>query len=357
MTTEPLPDLKRRHCQTKTENVIFSSVSSKKCHNETALNLSIRQLRYICEVTRLGSIQAASRTLAISQSSIIAAIAAAEFEAGAKLFERKPAVGITPTPTGRRFVRSALSLLAAEEEFTRAMREEAAGVPRHIRVGCFEPFGAMFMPSVMRRYLDEVGEAEVSFLEGDNAQLTTWLANGDVDFAVAYDIGPDLGQSTTPICRLPAHALLSADNPLAGRTSLSIAELAEHPLVLLDLPHTSAYLLGLFESRSLRPRVCLRTRSYETIRSAVSVGFGVSVLNMRPLNYPVGDVQNLVRVPLSDDLPAPTLQVTDMYGPQKPRFVRRFIAVLRDFFVELGPSRFAVAMPEREPHLLYPGSG
>jgi DNA-binding transcriptional LysR family regulator len=43
------------------------------------MNLTIRQLRYICEASREGSIQAASRKLAISQSSIVAALEAAEF--------------------------------------------------------------------------------------------------------------------------------------------------------------------------------------------------------------------------------------------------------------------------------------
>lgn len=316
------------------------------------MNLTIRQLRYICEASRQGSIQAASRSLAISQSSIIAAIAAAEYEMRAKLFDRRPAIGIRPTPAGERFVRSALQLLAAEDEFARSVREETSALPPHIRIGCFEPFGAMFMPPLMRRYLDAVGPAEISLMEGDHAQLATWLAAGTVDFAVAYDIGPHLAQGAAPICRLPAHALLSVDSPFAKVTSVSLAELATMPLVLLDLPHTGAYLLTLFELLALRPQISLRTRSYETVRCAVASGFGMSILNMRPLSLTMGDPPELVRVPLSDDLPAPALQVIDVYGQRKPLFLRRFIEITRDFFTNLGPARFAVATPHRQPSLL-----
>ena len=316
------------------------------------MNLTIRQLRYICEASREGSIQAASRKLAISQSSIVAALEAAEFEVGAKLFDRRPAVGIKPTPAGQRFIRLAHSLLAAEDEFKRGMKETTTSMPRHIRVGCFEPFGATFMPRVMRRYLDQVSDAEISLMEGDHTQLAAWIEKGEVDFAVAYDIGPDLGQSAAPICKLPAHVLMSAEDRLANREAVSLAEIVDRPFILLDLPHTGAYLLALFEMNALRPRISLRTRSYETVRCAVAAGFGVAILNMRPLSPGLGEIPGLVRLPLSDELPAPTLQVIDIYGPHKPFFVRSFIDVIRAFFAEMGPARFAVATPQRQHGLI-----
>ncbi|HQT85865.1 MAG: transcriptional regulator [Acidiphilium sp. 37-64-53] len=318
------------------------------------MNLSIRQLRYICTVAQHGSVQAASRHLAISQSSIIAAIDAAEHVASTRLFDRRPAIGLAPTPSGRSFVREALALLASADAFDRAVKQQSSGMPAHIRIGCFEPFGAMFMPTVIRRYLDIMGPAEVSLLEGDHVQLANWLATGAVDFALAYDIGPDLGQSSTPICRLPAHAVLARGNPLAGRARVSLEDLVENPFILLDLPHTGHYLLNLFNHVSRRPTISLRTRSYETVRCAVAAGFGMSILNMRPLNTGLDDTPGLIRVPLSDDLAAPALQVVDIYGAHKPMFVRRFIEIVHEFFARLGPARFAVATPERHGELLFP---
>jgi DNA-binding transcriptional LysR family regulator len=94
-----------------------------------------------------------------------------------------------------------------------------------------------------------------------------------------------------------------------------------------------------------RPRVSLRTRSYETVRSAVAAGFGASILQMRPNRYSAPDNPGLVRRPLLDEIPAPALIVADIYGPRKPAFVRRFIEVLQAFFVDLGASGFAVATP------------
>jgi len=54
----------------------------------------------------------------------------------------------------------------------------------------------------------------------------------------------------------------------------------------------------------------------------------------------------LVRRPLIDNLPAPTLIVADMYGSHKPAFVRSIIEIVNDLFHEIGPNGSAVAMPE-----------
>ncbi|TIU31454.1 MAG: LysR family transcriptional regulator, partial [Mesorhizobium sp.] len=112
------------------------------------MNLTIRQLRYVCEVARLGSVLAASRSLYISQSSILAAITLAEAGMGARIFDRRPARGVSITPAGQRFVAAARIMLAAETEFNRSIGDLNGRVPKVLRIGCFEPFGALFMPEM-----------------------------------------------------------------------------------------------------------------------------------------------------------------------------------------------------------------
>ena len=318
------------------------------------MRLSLRQIHYVSEVGRLGGIQAAARRLMISQSSIMAAIDRAETELGGAIFDRRPARGVVVTPAGARFLQAARRLLAAEAEFERALDVLHDAAPPVVRIGCFEPFGPLFMTTILRRYLDEAGAPEISLMGGDQTELHAWLDAGSVDIVVTYDIGPAFATSITPICRVPTHAILPADDPLAAQDAVSILDLAERPIVLLDLPHTSAFLLAVFDLYGRRPRVQLRTRTYETVRSAVASGLGVSVLNMRPLSAASPDGSGLVRRPILDELPTPTLIAVDIYGELKPLFVRRLIALLRRFFAEMGPERFAVSLPERYPALLVP---
>lgn len=316
------------------------------------MNLTIRQLRYVCEVAQLGSVQAASKSLHISQSSILAAIALAEGEMGARLFDRRPARGVQITPAGDRFVSAARVMLSAANEFGRAIGDLSGRVPKVLRIGCFEPFGALFMPEMLRKYVESVGDVEIDLQEGDQVQLQVLLAEGMIDLAILYDIGTINTDSVTPICKVPAHAVLHADDPLADKDAVWLSDLATRPLVLLDLPQTSTYLLTLFDILAKRPEVRFHTRSYETVRSAVASGFGMSVLNMRPIGRATADGHGIVRKPILDELPPPTLIIADMYGSAKPLFVRVFIESFQRFFRQVGPSSFSVTLPSREPQLL-----
>ncbi|CDN57637.1 Transcriptional regulator, LysR family (plasmid) [Neorhizobium galegae bv. officinalis bv. officinalis str. HAMBI 1141] len=316
------------------------------------LNLSLRQLRYICEVARLGTVLGASKSLRIAQSSILAAIDLAEAEIGSRIFERFPAKGIRVTPAGMRFINAARVMLSSEIEFARAIGGISERVPDVLRIGCFEPFGALFMPDLLQQYVDQIGKAEIDLREGNQRQLRDWLAAGEIEMAVLYEGDLFSSYSLTPICFIPPHAAIHVDDPLARRDAVTLKDLAQYPLVLLDLPETAPHILALFNILAEVPKIGFRTRSYETVLSAISSGFGMSLLNMRPLNQLKTDGPNIVRKPLLDDLPAAKLIIADLYGPEKPYFLQAFIDLCRTFFHELGPSRFAVSTSEREPYLL-----
>lgn len=315
------------------------------------MNLTLRQLRYLVLVAETGSISAAARVCRIAQSSILAAMGQAESQMGFRLFERRPSKGVTLSSSGERFIASARRLLAAEAEFERAMDKFASGMPPVLKIGCFEPFGALFLPELLHRFVAGSG-AEIQLFEGEQPQLLTWLKSNTVDAIVAYDIGPGLPPDAVTLAHVPAHALLHADDPLAQKECLSLAELVTRPLVLLDLPQTSGYLVTLFDLAGQKPQISFRTRGYDTVRAAVASGFGMSILNMRPIGLGSPDSDLLVRRPLVEILPMPRLMIADRYGGAKPTFLRNFIELARTFFTEIGPENYAVVLPDRYSRLV-----
>jgi DNA-binding transcriptional LysR family regulator len=310
------------------------------------MKLTLRQLRYLVAVADQGSIAAAARVCHISQSSILAAMAQAEGAMSARLFDKRPARGVIPTPAGDRFIASARRFLAAESDFSRTIQGQANGMPAVLRIGCFAPFGALFMPDLLRRFMAG-SETEVHLMEGEQTQLLAWLESGTVDAVVTYDVGTPLPADRTELAQVPPHALLSADDPLAAKPAVSLAELAERPLVLLDLPQTSSYLTSLFDAAGVRPRVAFRTRNYDTVRAAVANGFGMSILNMRPFGHGSPDSPSLIRRPLRDPVGALRLIVADKYGQEKPAFLRRFIGTVQTYFDHIGPQGYALAWSGR----------
>ena len=152
------------------------------------MNLTLRQIGYVCETARLGSVQAASQSMRISQSSILAAIDLAERDLGARIFNRRPARGVITTPAGERFLAAARVLLSARDDFSRALGTLTEPASQPLRIGCLEPFGPVFMSDLLRRYVDKVGPAVIQLFVGHQAQLQEWLSTGVVDLVLAYDI-------------------------------------------------------------------------------------------------------------------------------------------------------------------------
>ncbi len=155
------------------------------------------------------------------------------------MFMRRPSQGMRTTPAGERFIAAARGLLAAETEFVREIGSLADRPPRLIRIGCFLPFGPLFMPEVLRRLVARTGSIDISVMEADQLQLRDWLDTGHIDAAVTYEMGPPFAGEITRICKVPAHVLMRADDPLARLDAVPLAALAERPHILLDLPQTA----------------------------------------------------------------------------------------------------------------------
>lgn len=318
------------------------------------MSLTLRQVEYIVQVAKHGSITGACAELRISQSSILAAIDLAEQSAGVQIFDRRKGRGVTTTPGGQKFLVSARRFLSAGTDFFASLDQLANAGGHTIRVGCFSPLGALLIPPVLKRMSVDAGENEVVLYEGDQVELRNWLAAGMLDLVITYDIGEEYGNGITPICKVPAHALVHRDDSLAERETVSMSQLSQRPLVLLDLPETRTYLMALFDFVARRPKLGLRTRSYETIRSAVSNGLGISVLHIRPNKDANPDGLDLRRIPISDALRQPTLLVADPYGDSKPGYVKDFIRNLHEYLTELGPENFSVVRAGSGADLLYP---
>ena len=97
---------------------------------------------------------------------------------------------------------------------------------------------------------------------------------------------------------LPPFALLPEGHALAGRPSVTPEDLAQYPMVLLDLPMSAEYFLSFFRQRGIAPRIVERTRDVAVMRSLVANGFGYSVANARPLTELSPDGHRLSFVPM-----------------------------------------------------------
>ena len=118
-----------------------------------------------------------------------------------------------------------------------------------------------------------------------------YVRNGDADLAFVYEEMLEDRQEFTPLFAAPPYALLAADDPLAQGASVCLADLADKPMIMLDLPRTRAYFSAMFEAVGLHPNIVHSTRSTEILRALVSAGHGYTLLNICPPDYSIGDAR------------------------------------------------------------------
>jgi DNA-binding transcriptional LysR family regulator len=81
------------------------------------------------------------------------------------------------------------------------------------------------------------------------------VERGEIHAALQYDLGLARPLLTMhPVAALPPYALLPARHALSAAPSVSLAELAQSPLLLINLPQSREYFLSLFREAGWFPR-------------------------------------------------------------------------------------------------------
>ncbi|WP_246376656.1 LysR family transcriptional regulator [Gluconacetobacter aggeris] len=264
-----------------------------------ATRYTLRQLEYFIAAGDLGSITRASERLSISQPSISTAISHLEQELGVQLFVRHHAQGLSLTPAGHRILAEARHVIEQAEGLYAAASEVSEQVRGQISVGSMVTLAPMIMPELAHQFTSAHPATEIRQFTADQGQLLERLRRAEIDVAITYDLQIPEGILFSPLARLPPHVLVSETHPFAGRASVSLAELVAEPLILLDLPLSSEYFLGLFFVECLQPKIHLRSAHQDVVRTMVANGYGYTLANVRPRSDLALDGRRVVRVPVS----------------------------------------------------------
>src|SRR4029079_15588072 len=84
------------------------------------------------------------------------------------------------------------------------------------------------------------------------------------------------------LASLRPQAVLATDHKRARQKMIRLKDLAREPYVMFDAPGSRQYFEALLKENGIAPPIAYRSSSLETVRSAVSNGFGFTLLVMRP---------------------------------------------------------------------------
>lgn len=267
-----------------------------------ALRFSLRQLEYFQAVAEHGSIAAAAAEINVSSPAISAAISQLEEEFGLQVFVRKHAQGLSLTPSGTQILAQARQVLAHARRLGTLAHEITNEVKGPLNVGCLLTFAQIVLPQLRRQFVDDHADVTFRQFEMPHTGLIDGVRNASLDIALTYDLDIPGDLRFEPLATLPPYVLVGAGHPIARQRSVTARMLADLPMVLLDLPASSAYFLSLFKRTGLTPRIIERTRDIAVMQSLVGNGFGYSLANIQPAPTLSPDGRKLRSIELSGPL-------------------------------------------------------
>ncbi|MBN6041446.1 LysR substrate-binding domain-containing protein [Amycolatopsis sp. 195334CR] len=294
-------------------------------------SFTLVQLRYFEAAARHLSMTAASKELLVSQSAVSTAIAQLEKEMGVQFLLRHHARGLSLTTAGETFYKRVLDFLAHGAELVETARQSGTELVGTLTVGCFATLAPFRLPSLLAEFEARHTRVHVSLREGEHHALKSALRSGETELALlyGYDLDDDIDREV--VGTAPPYALVAEDHRFAKRKhrKVSLAELAEEPMVLLDLPHSREYLQSILSDAGVEPRVRHRTTGYETVRALVAHGHGFALLNQRPSAETTYSGARAVALTLTDEVPSLDVVVTSMRGARLTRRAQEFRELCR----------------------------
>lgn len=288
------------------------------------LRFTFKQLEYLVAVGEAGTIALASERVNISSPSISAAISQLETEFGIQIFVRHHAQGLSLTPGGRRIFNEAKRILD-DAAALNGLAGDISNKPRGpISIGVLTTIAPLISAAIRKSFETKYPDASVTLHEGHQADLFNMLGRAEIDVAITYEMEIPKDVTFEKVISLPPYVMLPANHSLSKKNSVSLRELENEPMILLDLPISREFFLSVFQLSDVRPNIMERTSDLSVVRSLVANGYGYSLVNMRTKLEWAPDGEKLEFLNLEDDIQPLVLGLVTKQVDHRSRVVEAF---------------------------------
>jgi DNA-binding transcriptional LysR family regulator len=241
--------------------------------------LHSRILKYLDEVSRLGSIRKAAVRLNVASSAINRQILALEKEVGAPIFERMPR-RLRLTSTGELLIAHVRETLKGHQR-VQAQIEALKGLARgEATIATMNGLAAGPLPRFLSSILDQHPRVHVRVRVLPFDQMTNALVTGEADLALTYNPPNSPGLRVVASHDLGLGAVTSPKHPLTKRHSLRLADCAEFPLAIADFSMTIRPPVDLaFTHADIPLHPTIETNSIEFMKKVARSGQAITFLN------------------------------------------------------------------------------
>ncbi len=293
--------------------------------------MKLQQLRYIWEVAHHDlNVSATAQSLYTSQPGISKQIRLLEDELGVEVFSRSGKHLTRITPAGEAILRTAGEILRKVESIKQVAQEFSNEKKGSLSLATTHTQARYVLPRVIKKFINEYPDVSLHMHQGTPMQISEMAADGTVDFAIAteaLELFSDL--LMMPCYRWNRCIVVPKDHPLCHVSSLTLEEVAKHPIVTYVFGFTGRSKLDeAFIERGLAPKVVFTAADADVIKTYVRLGLGVGIIAKMAYDQTVDD--DLVALDASHLFQSSTTKI----GFRRGSFLRGFMF---DFIEEFAP--------------------
>jgi len=231
-----------------------------------------------------GHFTRAAQRLGVPQSSLSRRIKTMEHLLGVALFQ-PVGRGVALTPQGRDLYERTRGLVRALDDAVQRVRADADPDSGLVRFGFPLTLGPVSIPSLLAQFHTRAPRIRLHLVQAHGEALAEQVRDGRLDLAVMIPPPSDLPTVDLGRQRIDLH--VSRTHPLAKRTHIDLAELAEEAFIANPPSYQLRTLLDTWcAAAGFTPRVVIEITEFETLRALVALGQGVALLPAAEVDNP-----------------------------------------------------------------------
>lgn len=242
------------------------------------MNLDVRQLRAFVTVAECGSFTRAAASLNLSQPALTVQIRKLEEALGIRLFDRTTRM-VALTRSGTELL-PALGRILRELDGVLAETRQLSTMQRGIvRLAVLPSFASGVLPEIIAEFRARHPGVGFSIRDVIASGVADLVASGEADLGLTGGAvsGPDLEILLRGTDSM--HAVYPAAHALARRARIVIADLAAHPLILMDAATSVRQVVdAAFAAAGVAPLVGAEVTYMSSAVGMVRAGLGVAIL-------------------------------------------------------------------------------
>jgi LysR family cys regulon transcriptional activator len=243
--------------------------------------MNFQQLRSIREAARRGyNLTEVANVLFTSQPGVSRQIRELEEELGVEIFERngKRLTGLTEP--GKGILQIIDRLLLEAENLRQASQEYSGEKSGTLTVATTHTQARYVLPRVVQTFRAAFPDVRIALQQSSPEHIAEWVISGKADVGIATEGLSQFEDLVSFPCYSWSHVIVVPEgHPLASLKSVSLEDLAAHPLITYDIGFTGrSHIDDAFRKAGIDTDIVLTAMDSDVIQQYVSLGLGVGIV-------------------------------------------------------------------------------